>query len=182
MNNTKKGFEITEFEDTCGVKCSLQMSSSAMEDKVWFGVNDVDAKVMVCKAREHGLDTEAENGWMKYPIPKDVLLSTRMLLNREQVEELLPYLKRFVETGDLHEPPHQFKIKQWTASEEQTLMNYVEVSSSKTTQERIKDAHYMMYNKSEAGHSNLEERTLESCVSRYYTVCERRQLLNAPTN
>jgi hypothetical protein len=73
-------------------------------------------------------------------------------------------------------------MKQWTPSEEQTLMNYVEASSSETTQERIKDAHYMMYNKSEAGHPNLEERTLKSCVSRYYTVCERRHRLNVPTN
>ena len=105
MNETKtqRGFEITEFEDTYGAKCSLQMSSSAMEDKVWFGVNDADPKIMVSKAKEHGLEPQGDSGWMKYPVPEDVLLNTRMHLNREQVEELLPYLKRFVETGNLHE-------------------------------------------------------------------------------
>lgn len=105
MNNTKtqRGFEIIEFEDTYGAKCSLQMSSSAMERKVWFGVNDADPKIMVSKAKEHGLEPQGNSGWMKYPIPEDVLLNTRMHLNREQVKELLPYLKRFVETGSLYE-------------------------------------------------------------------------------
>lgn len=100
---TQRGFEITEFEDTYGAKCSLQMSSSAMEDKIWFGVNDADPKIMVSKAKEHGLEPQGEIGWMTFPISNDVLLNTRMHLNREQVAELLPYLKRFVETGNLHE-------------------------------------------------------------------------------
>jgi hypothetical protein len=102
-SKTQRGFEITEFEDTYGAKCSLQMSSSAMEEKIWFGVNDADPKIMVSKAKEHGLKPQGENGWMTYPIPEDVLLNTRMHLNREQVAELLPYLERFVETGRIHE-------------------------------------------------------------------------------
>ena len=102
-SKTQRGFEITEFEDTYGAKCSLQMSSSAMEEKIWFGVNDADPKIMVSKAKEHGLEPQGENGWMTYPVPEDVLLNTRMHLNREQVSELLPYLKRFAETGYLHE-------------------------------------------------------------------------------
>ena len=101
-SKTLRGFDITEFEDTYGAKCSLQMSSSAMEDKVWFGVNDADPKIMVSKAKEHGLEPQGDGGWMTYPIPKDVLLHTRMHLNRKQVAELLPYLERFVKTGSLH--------------------------------------------------------------------------------
>lgn len=58
---------------------------------------------MVAKAKENGLEPQGENGWMPFPIPDDVLLSTRMHLNREQVAELLPYLTRFVETGCIHE-------------------------------------------------------------------------------
>ena len=100
---TQRGFETTEFEDTYGAKCSLQKSSSAKEDKIWFGVDDADPKIRVSKAKEHGLVPQEDCGWMEYPIPEDVLLSTRMHLNIEQVEELLPYLKRFVETGNLHE-------------------------------------------------------------------------------
>jgi len=102
-SKTKRGFEITEFEDTYGAKCSLQMSFSAMENKIWFGVNNADPKIMVSKAKEHGLVPQGENGWMAYPIPDDVLLNTRMHLNREKVAELLPYLIRFLETGSLHE-------------------------------------------------------------------------------
>jgi hypothetical protein len=102
-SKTSRGFEITEFLDTYGAKCSLQMSSSAVEDKIWFGVNDANPKILVSKAKEHGLKPQCENGWMTYPIPEDVLLNTRMHLNREQVAELLPYLQRFVETGNLHE-------------------------------------------------------------------------------
>jgi len=99
---TERGFEITEFEDTYGAKCSLQKSSSAMEDKIWFGVNNADPKIMVYKAKEHGLEPQGDSGWMEYPVPKDVLLNTRMHLNREQVKKLLPYLKRFSKTGNLH--------------------------------------------------------------------------------
>jgi len=102
-SKTQRGFEITEFEDTYGVKCSLQMSSSAMEDRVWFGVDNADPKIMVSKAKEHGLEPHGDNGWVEYPILEDVVLNTRMHLNRDQVEQLLPYLKRFVETGNLQE-------------------------------------------------------------------------------
>jgi len=103
MNDTKtqRGFDITEFEDTYGAKCSLQKSSSAMEDKIWLGVNDADPKIMVSKAKEHGLEPQGDCGWMRYHVPESVLMNTRMHLNREQVAELLPYLQRFVETGEL---------------------------------------------------------------------------------
>ncbi|MGH1338334.1 MAG: hypothetical protein ACRBFS_19585 [Aureispira sp.] len=100
---TQRGFEITEFEDTYGAKCSLQASSCAMEGKIWFGVNDADPKIRTSKAKKYGLEPQGNDGWMQYPLPKDVLLNTRMHLNREQVSELLPYLKRFAETGYLHE-------------------------------------------------------------------------------
>jgi hypothetical protein len=102
-NKTHRGFEIAEFKDTFGSNCSLQMSSSALEDKIWFGVDDADPMILVSKAKENGIEPSGDNGWMRYPIPSDVLLSTRMHLNRKQVEEILPYLKRFVETGNLHE-------------------------------------------------------------------------------
>jgi len=37
------------------------------------------------------------------PIPKEVSLSTRMHLNREQAQELIEQLQVFVSTGDLEE-------------------------------------------------------------------------------
>lgn len=36
---TQRGFVIAEFQDVYGNKCSLQKSSSAMEDRIWFGVH-----------------------------------------------------------------------------------------------------------------------------------------------
>lgn len=88
---TQRGFEITGFKDSYGAICSLQESSSAMEPKIWLGVNSAEPKILVPKV-----------GWVDYPIHKDVSLYTRMHLNIEQVKELLPYLNRFVETGSIH--------------------------------------------------------------------------------
>ena len=99
--NTKRGFNISEFTDSNGNKCSLQNSSSAMEAKIWLGTNDADAKIMAKEALKHGIKTTEEVGWIKFPIPSEVLLNTRMHLNRSQVKELLPYLTRFAETGSI---------------------------------------------------------------------------------
>jgi hypothetical protein len=68
-----RGFAGIEFRDTYKSKCSLKESSSAMEPKIWFGV-DIDFEGKEC---------------------------TPMHLNQEQVEELLPFLQKFVETGEL---------------------------------------------------------------------------------
>lgn len=101
INKTQRGFSIAQFTDRYGNKCSLQKSSLATEDCIWFGADDANPQIMVSQAEKHGLEPQGENGWMPYPIPEDVLLSTRMHLNREQVAELLPYLQKFVETGEL---------------------------------------------------------------------------------
>lgn len=101
IDKTHREFNITEFKDVNGYKCSLQKSSRAMEDYVWLGVNNHNAQIMASKAKEHGIKTNENTGWVDYPIPEDVLMTTRMHLNREQVADLLPYLQRFVETGEL---------------------------------------------------------------------------------
>lgn len=91
-----------KFEDDYGVKCSLQESSS-WESAIWLGVNNAHPKIMWKDAIKHGIEVEENCGWVDYPIPKEVLLSTRMHLTQNQVRELLPYLQRFVETGLLYE-------------------------------------------------------------------------------
>jgi hypothetical protein len=78
MDKTARGFDITEFLDCYGNKCSLQKSSIATQDCIWFGVDDPKPKRCV-------------------EFPKD----TWMHLTRDQVKELLPYLKNFVKTGEL---------------------------------------------------------------------------------
>ena len=48
-----------------------------------------------------GVETEETTGWVEYPIPEGVSIYTRMHLDQKQVKELLPYLMRFAETGEL---------------------------------------------------------------------------------
>lgn len=101
ITTTGRGFEFTEFYDRYNQKCSVQKSSLATEDCIWFGVDDVNPKIMARDAAKCGVQTEEEVGWVTFPIPSEVLLSTRMHLTREQVADLIPILQKFVDTGEL---------------------------------------------------------------------------------
>lgn len=92
---TERGFNGYTFMDRYDQECSIQNSSIATEDCIWLGLNDADPIIMASKVMENG------TGWVKYPIPDDVLLHTRMHLTKEQVKELIPYLQYFVENGEL---------------------------------------------------------------------------------
>jgi hypothetical protein len=93
IKKTNRGFEYTKFVDLYGFKCSLQKSSLATEDAIWFGVDDTKPQIL----RKDG------KGWQPIELPTDgeVLISGRMHLSQEQVKQLLPYLKNFVDTGEL---------------------------------------------------------------------------------
>jgi hypothetical protein len=101
LNITERGFARIEFIDRYGAKCSLQKSSLATEDAIWFGVNNANPKIMVKDANKFGIPTDAYNGWIDYEIPKEVSLSTRMHLTQDMVIQILPILQRFAETGEL---------------------------------------------------------------------------------
>lgn len=90
MKTTERGFKRAEFTDHYGNQYSIQESSLATEDAIWFGINNANPIRM-----------EPGRGWQPYPIPDDVLLHTRMHLTREMVAALLPLLQHFVETGEL---------------------------------------------------------------------------------
>ncbi len=90
VKQTSRGFGIIKFDDNNGVHCSLQKSSSALEDKIWLGCDDAEPKVLV-----------PGEGWKPIEMPGDYIANTRMHLTREQVAELLPHLQRFVASGDL---------------------------------------------------------------------------------
>lgn len=95
VRQTEQGFDIVEFEDSKGVACSLQKSSLATEDFVWVGCNEIGLKKF----------TQGK-GWEDIPLEHNSLgvthiANTRMHLSRDQVKALIPYLTRFVETGDL---------------------------------------------------------------------------------
>jgi len=62
------------FEDDFKQNCSLQKSNAVLDSKIWFGVDkDINGKAV----------------------------NARMHLTQEQVREFLPYLEKFVETGEL---------------------------------------------------------------------------------
>lgn len=102
---TNRGFGLVEFEDRYGVRCSLQQSSLADNMRpgtsaVWLGVDDPQPQVMAVDAAKVGLKTDETCGWVSYPIPKEVLLTTRMHLDVEQVEWLVAELQTWLRTGN----------------------------------------------------------------------------------
>ena len=100
-SKTSRGFSFVEFTDLYGVKCSIQKSSLATNDAIWFGVDNAAPKIMASQAKSFGVDTKETIGWVPYPIPDEVLMTTRMHLNRKQVAKLLLILQKFVDTGEI---------------------------------------------------------------------------------
>ena len=99
FKKTERGFDVGNFTDRYDNPCSLQHSSLATEDAVWLGIDDPKPQIMASRAAALGIKTTQTTGWVPYPIPEDVSIYTRMHLTRNQLEELIPYLIGFVETG-----------------------------------------------------------------------------------
>jgi hypothetical protein len=89
---TNRGFERVEFRDRYGAYCSLQKSSLATEDAIWFGVD---------KGWDEGKQEPRAVGTVLDGTFTPV--GTRMHLTQRQVKDLLPFLQRFAETGELSE-------------------------------------------------------------------------------
>lgn len=103
---TTRGFSVVHFKDLYHSECSVQLSSLASQDAIWLGVDDAKPQILASKAGAYGLSTDQTTGWVPYPIPDAVLLTTRMHLTREDVAALLPILQHFVETGEVTwQPP-----------------------------------------------------------------------------
>ena len=101
-----RGFPLIEFKDHYGTPCSLQASSLALYEQpgisaIWLGCDDAQPRVLATKAASVGVETKETTGWVPYPIPEDVSLTTRMHLNRKQVEALIFHLQTWLdsETG-----------------------------------------------------------------------------------
>lgn len=99
----QRGFLKGKFIDSYGAPCSIQESSNAGMRAIWLGVDDAMPQVLARDAGLLGVQTSERNGWVPFPIPSEVLMSTRMHLTQEQVAALLPALTHFVETGELPE-------------------------------------------------------------------------------
>lgn len=89
---TERGFSYSEFKDSYGQKCVLQKSSSAIEDKIWFGISN--PKLTVFQDNKKG-------NYIVSDMPDNFSVNSKMHLTRDQVKNLLPYLQKFVETGEL---------------------------------------------------------------------------------
>jgi len=101
----QRGFACVEFQDEYGKACHIQESSRAICENadgsvddplgwIWLGLDTAGPLIMKSKAAAHGLEVEGEPvGWMPYPIPDDVLLSTAMHLNETQVRGLIARLQ-----------------------------------------------------------------------------------------
>ena len=104
---TLRGFAYSDFLDRYDHSCSIQKSSLATEDCIWFGIDDPEPKILASQAEDFGIQTLETTGWIPYPVPTAVSLNTRMHLSQDQVKELLPILQHFVDTGELPEEEKQ---------------------------------------------------------------------------
>ncbi len=105
---TNRGFEMVEFEDTHGRKCSVQQSSAIGDydnsfDKpgssfLWIGL--AEAKPVIMKRDVKNAAGDAV-GWIPYPMPDTVMIPTTMHLNRDQVAGLIATLESWLATGAL---------------------------------------------------------------------------------
>ena len=93
---TGRGFGRIEFRDRYENECSIQKSSLATEDAIWFGINDAKPQVLV-----------EGQGWTPVEFPSETSFWTRMHLTQSQVKKLLPILQHFAETGELPEKPQR---------------------------------------------------------------------------
>ena len=110
-----RGFGMVEFTDRNGVECTLQCSSAIdFEDRggaglyhpgssmVYLGPNDANPRILAADAARLGIPTDAQVGWIDYPVPDEVLMTTRMHLSRPQVRALIKRLNIWLKTGELH--------------------------------------------------------------------------------
>lgn len=105
QTTTQRGFIKLLFKDSYNMPCSLQESSNAEDDFIWLGLEDAEPLIMESDAINLGLLIKdgPPVGWMKYPIPEEVLLHTRMHLNKEQAIILGLKLLHFGASGDISE-------------------------------------------------------------------------------
>ena len=88
--HTSRGFVYYDFKDRYGVKCSLQKSSLATENAIWFGCDHANPRQLI-----------PGQGWTPVEMPEEYTADTRMHLTAEQVKELLPILQKFVDSGEI---------------------------------------------------------------------------------
>lgn len=79
---------------------------------VWLGVDDAQPAILARDALKMGVELPKRTefldgqptGWVPYPVPKEVLMHTRMHLNEKQVRKLVEHLQHWLDTGSIIKP------------------------------------------------------------------------------
>lgn len=111
---TGRGFPIVEFRDEYDHACSIQESSRAVCENddgtvddplgwLWLGIDDPQPQIMKRDVQRLGLELPPGEvtGWMPYPLPEEVHVTTRMHLNETQVRGIIARLQGWLDTGSL---------------------------------------------------------------------------------
>lgn len=64
QSKTERGFSVIIFSDRYEAECSIQKSSLATEDAIWFGVNNPNPIIMASDAAANGVNTNYD------PLPR----------------------------------------------------------------------------------------------------------------
>lgn len=105
---TDRWYHLYRFKDRLWTVCNIQKSSRATEDCIWLWVEDCNPQIMVSDAKKLWIPTDDnEVWWIDFKVPKEVVLTTRMEINKEQAKELVLKLNRFIETWDIKETPEE---------------------------------------------------------------------------
>lgn len=88
VTQTCRGFDYIKFDDHYGQHCSLQKSSLMEPDAIWLGVDNTGPYMGSIDPLHNKQDVNVD-------------VKCRMHLSQEQVKQLLPFLIKFAETGEL---------------------------------------------------------------------------------
>lgn len=105
VEHTQRGFALIKFKDRYDHDCTIQQSSLATENALWLGIADPDPQILARDAAQFGVKTDQTVGWVPYPIPEEVQISTRMHLSVQNVRDLAAVLQHWLQTGQLGGEP-----------------------------------------------------------------------------
>jgi len=98
IKHTQRGFGYIEFKEKYGLKCSLQKSSAASEDCIWLGIDEVS---IIGFNGTQSPTIKIGNEEIKKAFNVSDITNSRMHLTKKQVAKLLPFLQKFVKTGEI---------------------------------------------------------------------------------
>lgn len=115
LRRFKKFVADESFKELHGKQDRYASPFSMYKDKtdgtLWLGCDNANPQALACDIYNHYKDQQEELdkfginefslGWRELPYPKDTTFSVSMHLNKEIVEELIPYLTKFADTGAL---------------------------------------------------------------------------------